>query len=66
MIEKIDERTKVLFVCNPNNPTGSWWNESTLRSFLDRIDGKRIVVVDEAYREFVRSADFPDSMALIG
>ncbi len=66
MIDKIDERTKILFVCNPNNPTGSWWNERTLRSFLDRIDGKRIVVVDEAYREFVRSADFPDSMALIG
>ena len=66
MIEKIDDRTKVLFVCNPNNPTGSWWNESTLRYFLDRIDGKRIVVVDEAYREFVRNADFPDSMALIG
>jgi histidinol-phosphate aminotransferase len=66
MIEKIDERTKVLFVCNPNNPTGSWWNEGALRYFLDRIDGKRIVVVDEAYREFVRNADFPDSMALIG
>jgi histidinol-phosphate aminotransferase len=66
MIDKIDERTKILFVCNPNNPTGSWWNECTLRSFLDRIDGKRIVVVDEAYREFVRNADFPDSMALIG
>jgi histidinol-phosphate aminotransferase len=66
MIEKIDERTKVLFVCNPNNPTGSWWNERTLRYFLDRIDGKRIVVVDEAYREFVGSTDFPDSMALIG
>ncbi|MGO8944321.1 MAG: histidinol-phosphate transaminase [Syntrophobacteraceae bacterium] len=66
MIEKIDGRTKVLFVCNPNNPTGSWWNERTLRYFLDRIDGKRIVVVDEAYREFVRNADFPDSMALIG
>ncbi len=66
MLDKIDERTKVLFVCNPNNPTGSWWNESTLRSFLDRIGGKRIVVVDEAYREFVGNADFPDSMALIG
>ena len=38
---------------------------TTLRYFLDRIDGKRIVVVDEAYREFVESADFPDSMALI-
>ncbi len=65
MLEKIDERTKILFVCNPNNPTGSWWNEDTLRDFLDRIDGKRVVVVDEAYREFVESPDFPDSMNLI-
>jgi histidinol-phosphate aminotransferase len=65
MIERIDERTKVLFVCNPNNPTGKWWNEKTLRSFLDRIDGKCIVVVDEAYREFVTNPDFPDSMTLI-
>ncbi|HIJ68142.1 MAG TPA: histidinol-phosphate transaminase [Deltaproteobacteria bacterium] len=66
MIEKIDERTKLLFVCNPNNPTGNWWSQRTLRTFLDRIDGQSIVVVDEAYREFVESADFPDSMALIG
>lgn len=65
MLEKIDERTKIVFVCNPNNPTGSWWDERTLRSFLDRIDGRCIVVVDEAYREFVENDDFPDSMALI-
>jgi histidinol-phosphate aminotransferase len=66
MIEQIDERTKILFLCNPNNPTGTWWNQSKLRAFLDRINGQRIVVVDEAYREFVESTDFPDSMALIG
>jgi histidinol-phosphate aminotransferase len=65
MIEKIDDRTKILFVCNPNNPTGSWWNERKLKAFLDRIDGRCIVVVDEAYREFVESADFPDSINLI-
>lgn len=66
MIDKIDERTKVLFVCNPNNPTGSWWDKRTLCDFLDRIGGNRIVVVDEAYREFVKSADFPDAMDLVG
>jgi len=65
MIERIDERTKVLFVCNPNNPTGSYWNEEKLRAFLDRIDGRQIVVVDEAYREFVERPDFPDGMSLI-
>ena len=66
MIEKIDERTKIIFVCNPNNPTGSCWNDVTLRAFLDRIDGRQIVVVDEAYREFVERADFPDGISLIG
>ena len=65
MLERIDERTKVVFVCNPNNPTGTWWDRQTLCGFLDRIDGRCIVVVDEAYREFVESADFPDSMPLI-
>jgi histidinol-phosphate aminotransferase len=65
MIAKIDERTKILFVCNPNNPTGSWWNEKKLRAFLDRIDGRCIVVVDEAYREFVENDEFPDSMNLV-
>jgi histidinol-phosphate aminotransferase len=66
MIDKINERTKLLFICNPNNPTGSCWNGATLRSFLDRVDGRQIVVVDEAYREFVERADFPDGMSLIG
>ena len=65
MLELIDARTKILFVCNPNNPTGTYWNEEKLCHFLDRIDGKQIVVVDEAYCEFVEKEDFPDSVALI-
>lgn len=65
MLEKIDERTKILFVCNPNNPTGSWWTEERMRRFLDRIGGRQIVVVDEAYAEFVEDPDYPDGMALI-
>jgi histidinol-phosphate aminotransferase len=65
MLEKIDSRTKILFVCNPNNPTGTYWNESKLRRFLDTIAGRQIVVVDEAYCEFVENHDFPDGMKLI-
>jgi histidinol-phosphate aminotransferase len=65
MLKKIDARTKILFLCNPNNPTGSTWNEERLRRFLDRIDGRQIVVVDEAYAEFVEAPDYPDGMALI-
>ena len=65
MLAAIDARTKVLFLCSPNNPTGSYWNEAKLRRFLDRIDGRQIVVLDEAYCEFVEAADFPDGMKLL-
>ncbi len=65
MLDRIDGRTKILFVCNPNNPTGRYWNEPRLRAFLDRVDGKQVVVVDEAYCEFVEQSDFPDGMKLV-
>ncbi len=65
MLNRIDDRTKILFLCNPNNPTGSYWSEARLRRFLDRIDGRQIVVVDEAYFEFVDKPDYPDGMKLI-
>jgi histidinol-phosphate aminotransferase len=65
MLSRIDERTKILFVCNPNNPTGSIWDKKRLTGFLDRIAGKQIVVVDEAYVEFVEDVSFPDSLALM-
>ncbi|MEW6348053.1 MAG: histidinol-phosphate transaminase [Thermodesulfobacteriota bacterium] len=65
VLKLIDDRTKILFVCNPNNPTGRYWSEPTLRAFLDGVDRKQIVVVDEAYCEFVEKRDFPDGMRLI-
>ncbi len=65
MLRQIDERTKILFVCNPNNPTGTYWNEDKLRRFLNAVGGRQIVVVDEAYFEFVEKGDFPDGMKLI-
>ena len=65
LLERIDERTKIVFVCNPNNPTGTYWNEARLRRFLDRIGGSRIVVLDEAYFEFVEKKDFPDGIRLL-
>ncbi len=65
MLERIDARTKILFVCNPNNPTGTYWNAEKLCRFMDRVDGRQIVVVDEAYGEFVEQEDFPDGLSLI-
>ncbi len=65
MLAAVDGRTKIIFVCNPNNPTGTYWDERRLRRFLDRVDGRQIVVLDEAYAEFVEAGDFPDGMSLI-
>jgi histidinol-phosphate aminotransferase len=65
MLDRIDERTKILFVCNPNNPTGTYWNETTLRRFLKTVAGRQIVVVDEAYFEFVEKGDYPNGIKLL-
>jgi histidinol-phosphate aminotransferase len=65
MLARIDERTKILFVCNPNNPTGTYWTEERLRRFLDIIGSRQIVVVDEAYFEFVDQTDYPDGTKLL-
>ena len=65
LLDAVDEKTKVIFLCNPNNPTGTWWDETRLRAFLDKVDGRQIVVVDEAYCEFVEDPGFPDGIKLI-
>ena len=65
MLARVDDNTKVLFVCNPNNPTGTYWTRDTLINFLDALDGKQIVVVDEAYFEFVENDDYPNGISLI-
>ncbi|HEX9078940.1 MAG TPA: histidinol-phosphate transaminase [Desulfuromonadaceae bacterium] len=65
MLDRIDRRTKILFVCNPNNPTGSYWTRQVLTDFLEKVGEERIVVVDEAYREFVEDDRYPDSIKLM-
>jgi histidinol-phosphate aminotransferase len=54
MAEAITGRTKVVIVCSPNNPTGPAVRRAELEAFLDRVPPHVVVVVDEAYREFVR------------
>lgn len=65
MLAQVDDRTKIVFICNPNNPTGSYWDEAKLRGFLDAIDGRCVVVIDEAYYEFVEKEDYPDGFSLM-
>lgn len=65
ILEALDERTDLIFVCNPNNPTGTYLNHRELRSFLARVPEHILVVVDEAYAEFVTADDFPRTVELL-
>ncbi|MET3988080.1 histidinol-phosphate transaminase [Streptomyces sp. PvR034] len=64
MLEAITPATRLVFVCNPNNPTGTAVRTRELHEFLDRVPDNVLVVLDEAYWEFVTSPDVPDGIAL--
>ncbi|WP_405088021.1 histidinol-phosphate transaminase [Microbispora sp. NBC_01389] len=64
MAGALTPETRLVFVCNPNNPTGTVNRTEELRRFLGRVPGDVTVVLDEAYREYVRDADVPDGLAL--
>jgi histidinol-phosphate aminotransferase len=57
MAAAVTDRTKVVIVCSPNNPTGPAVRRAELEAFLDRVPSHVVVVLDEAYREFVRDDD---------
>ncbi len=61
----VTPRTRVMFVCSPNNPTGTAVRRAELETLLDRVPSRVLVVLDEAYREFVTDADVPDGMAYL-
>jgi histidinol-phosphate aminotransferase len=63
--DAVSERTKVVLLCTPNNPTGPALRDEEVRAFLDRVPSHVLVVVDEAYREFVRLEDPLDGLALM-
>lgn len=54
MLEKVDDQTKVVWICSPDNPAGTLVSETDLKRFLDEIPLETLVVLDEAYYEFVR------------
>jgi histidinol-phosphate aminotransferase len=64
MAEAITDRTRMLLVCSPNNPTGPAVHAEELEAFLDRVPADILVVLDEAYVEFVRDEKVPDGIEL--
>ncbi|KUK12337.1 MAG: Histidinol-phosphate aminotransferase [Moorella sp. 60_41] len=65
MAGAVSPRTRLIFVCNPNNPTGTIVSRDELDSFLDRVPPRILVVLDEAYYEYVTSPEYPDSLAYV-
>lgn len=63
MAEAIGARTRIVFVCNPNNPTGTSNGAAEVRAFLERVPDDVLVVMDEAYVEFAGRPDYPDLLA---
>ena len=55
MVSSIKKNTSIVFIANPNNPTGSYVNLSSIESFLDSINKEVIVVLDQAYFEYVEN-----------
>jgi histidinol-phosphate aminotransferase len=65
MAAAVSERTRLVLVCNPNNPTGTSVGAEAFDRFAAALPEGVILVVDEAYREFVRREDFPDSFGWV-
>ncbi len=63
MAHLVDGDTRVVFVANPNNPTGTWLARDELEAFLAGLPGHVVVVLDEAYTEYVEDPGFPDGVA---
>lgn len=62
MAALINDKTSVIFIANPNNPTGTWLKSDELEQFISKVPENIIVVVDEAYFEYVQVSEYPNAM----
>lgn len=61
----LNENTRLVFIANPNNPTGTWLTGKNVEKFLNQVPSHVVVVLDEAYAEYVQETDYPDAIALL-
>ena len=62
MLRKVNRKTKLIFVCNPNNPTGTTVSQESFNQFLYKLPARVIVILDEAYGDFVEDASYPNGL----
>lgn len=65
MIHAINAKTRILFLVNPNNPTGTYTSQQDFAKLMNAVPANIIVVVDEAYAEFISQADYPETLSLL-
>jgi histidinol-phosphate aminotransferase len=65
MLKKVNRKTKLVFICNPNNPTGTTNSQKSFDHFLSKLPKQVIVVLDEAYGDFVEDSFYPNGLDYI-
>jgi len=65
MKKAITKKTKLVFLCNPNNPTGTYFSQEELDQFMEGISEDVLVVLDEAYYEYVTAQDYPQTIPML-
>jgi len=65
MRSAVTRKTKLVIICNPNNPTATYVSKSEVDRFLDGMPENVLVIFDEAYFEYVAAGDFPDTLGLL-
>ena len=63
MLQAVGDKTKLIFLANPNNPTGTYLETNALKEFIDQVPRHVVVVVDEAYFEYVTVLEYPNALA---
>ena len=65
MRQAVDDTTRLVWICNPNNPTGTYETVEDIRNFIAKVPKDTLVIIDEAYIDFVTSVDVPTARALL-
>ena len=65
MANAVNEKTRIVFIANPNNPTGTWVGAAELSNFLEQLPEQLVVVLDEAYFEYVEEPEYPNGVDLL-
>ena len=65
MAAAVTEKTRIIFIANPNNPTGTWLGRKAVDAFLAKVPERVLVVLDEAYCEYIEESEYPDGLTLL-